>query len=293
MERSESSSDGEASDDGFGQLAHAECKAKADTAKPRISKKDGLADGETSYKSQHGALKRKAQRHRRQEKRRQLLDGMSKDERAAFLAEEKIALAQQAAAVKAKLEAGKAKGRRIVIDCEFEAKMSDRENKSLIAQLKYIYSKMKKSPVPVSLTLTGYGGRLEELIKYHNAEQWEMHWEPRTLAALLADGMLEKEKTVYLSPDASDVVSQIDTDTVYIIGGLVDGSVLKDVSKSKAAELGVRTQKLDLAAFKGNCSFRNCLNVNDVFNILVESMEGKPLADAVQANMPLRMKASK
>ena len=65
---------------------------------------------------------------------------------------------------------GKSKGWKIVIDCEFEKKMSDRENKSLISQFKYIYNRIKKSSKEISLVVTGYGGRLKELAEYHNIE---------------------------------------------------------------------------------------------------------------------------
>lgn len=277
----------------LGGLEHSTPKEKSLIEKPKISKKEGHSGPEPSYKSQHGKLKRKAQRHRRQKKRRDFLDSMTKEEREIYLANEKIELAKKEEEIKQKLDQGKIDGRRIIIDCEYEAKMSDRENKSLISQLKYIYSKMKKTPIHLSLTITGYGGRLSELIKYHNAEQWQMNWEPRSLEQLLKDGILDKEKTVYLSPDATETVTGIDNDVVYIIGGLVDGSVLKDVSKTKAADLGIRSEKLDLAAFKGNTSFRNCLNINDVFYILVDTLEGKQLSTAIEANMPNRMKASK
>ena len=42
------------------------------------------------------------------------------------------------------------------------------------------------------------------------------------------------KKPIYLSPDASDTLDSIDPDAAYIIGGLVDRTVMKDASLSRA-----------------------------------------------------------
>lgn len=42
------------------------------------------------------------------------------------------------------------------------------------------------------------------------------------------------KKPIYLSPDAPEQLTQIDPDAAYIIGGLVDRTVLKNASKYRA-----------------------------------------------------------
>ena len=42
------------------------------------------------------------------------------------------------------------------------------------------------------------------------------------------------KKPIYLSPDATDQLHQIDPDAAYIIGGLVDRTVIKKASFNRA-----------------------------------------------------------
>jgi hypothetical protein len=42
------------------------------------------------------------------------------------------------------------------------------------------------------------------------------------------------KKLIYLSPDALDPLETVDIDTAYVIGGLVDRTVKKNVSLSRA-----------------------------------------------------------
>jgi tRNA (guanine9-N1)-methyltransferase len=241
-------------------------------------------------KSLKARKKRKAQRQRRQGKRKEVLVSMNRDERILFIRDEREQKKEAAARLKEKLLAGQISKLRVVIDCEFEGKMSERENKSLISQLKFIYSRIKKSAASFNITITGFGGKLASLVDYHNVRSWEFNWESRTLLELLEAGVIPKESAVYLSPDAPDELSEITSEQVWIIGGLVDGTVIKDATKTKAEELGIKAKRLNVTQFKGNTSFRNCLNVNDVFNIVTGCLEGHKLQDMIISNMPKRMK---
>ena len=248
-----------------------------------------VADG-CPLKSLKARKKRKAQRQRRQEKRKEVLVSMDREQRIQFIHSERDRKKQELVHMKNKLVAGLTSNLRIVIDCEFEGKMSERENKSLISQLKFIYNRIKKSEKSFNITITGYGGKLEALVEYHNVKEWEFNWERKSLLQLIEEGVIPREKAVYLSPDASEEVSDITSDYVWIIGGLVDGTVIKDATKTKAEELGIKSKRLNVTQFKGNSSFRNCLNVNDVFNIVTGCLEGKPLEQTIFSNMPKRMK---
>lgn len=57
-----------------------------------------------------------------------------------------------------------------------------------------------------------------------------------------ADNVVEvakklNKKPVYLSPDASEELLEIDPNAAYIIGGLVDRTVMKNASLDRANEL--------------------------------------------------------
>ena len=69
---------------------------------------------QVSYKSQKGAQKRKAQRQRRQNKRKDMLGNMSSDERQAYIAREKVENAQNDEKMRQRLEKGKLEGNRLI-----------------------------------------------------------------------------------------------------------------------------------------------------------------------------------
>ena len=106
---------------------------------------------------------------------------MDAEERKQYLAQEKIDNKITDQQTQERMARGKDSGWKIMIDCEFEKKMSDRENKSLISQFKYIYNRIKKSDKEVSVLVTGYGGRLKELAQYHNIQQWPFNWYHKSL----------------------------------------------------------------------------------------------------------------
>ena len=57
------------------------------------------------------------------------------------------------------------KGPKIVIDCEFDSLMQDRELKSLGQQLAYCHSTNKKMEQPMNIFLTGVGPKLRKFIE--------------------------------------------------------------------------------------------------------------------------------
>src|SRR3990167_3370498 len=73
-------------------------------------------------KSLKARKKRKAQRHRRQEKRKEVLVSMNKDQRIVFINEERERKKQDGAKLRERMLAGLQSNLRIVIDCEFEGK---------------------------------------------------------------------------------------------------------------------------------------------------------------------------
>ena len=75
------------------------------------------------------------------------------------------------------------------------------------------------------------------------------------------------EEMVYFSPDATEEIESIDPSKVYIIGGLVDRSIVKVVlivlydhqnqSFLRAQQLGVHAVKLPLLKYYPECEHRS------------------------------------
>ena len=59
------------------------------------------------------------------------------------------------------------------------------------------------------------------------------------------------EEMIYFSPDATEEIETIDPSKVYIIGGLVDRSIVR------AQELGVHAVKLPLLKYYPECEHRS------------------------------------
>ena len=69
------------------------------------------------------------------------------------------------------------------------------------------------------------------------------------------------KKPVYLSPDAPEPLTHIDPDAVYIIGGLVDRTVIRNASYNRAEQLGIPAVCLPIREMMKS---RHCLNLDHV-----------------------------
>ena len=96
-----------------------------------------------------------------------------------------------------------------------------------------------------------------------------------------------KKKPIYLSPDAPDHLTEIDPDAAYIIGGLVDRTVLKNASYQRATELGIPAVSLPIRQFMKN---RACLNLDHVVTMINKFKETKDWKAAFDFGAPKRWK---
>jgi len=82
----------------------------------------------------------------------------------------------------------------------------------------------------------------------------------------------QKKKLVYLTADSPNTIEKLDSDKIYIIGGLVDHNRLKGATLNKAISEGISTAKLPLDEYIQLAS-RKVLAVNHVFAILLDVSE--------------------
>lgn len=95
------------------------------------------------------------------------------------------------------------------------------------------------------------------------------------------------KKPVYLSPDAHDELEMIDPDTAYIIGGLVDRTVIKNASYYRSTELGIPSFRLPIRQFMKS---RNCLNLDHVVMMISKFQETSDWKTAFDFGAPKRWK---
>ena len=198
------------------------------------------------------------------------------------------------------------------IRAAFEEAMREREIASLAQQIRYCYSYNKKSPNPVFASVTGltiprespvgedhlshdYPTVRELLEKETGFPQWirrmfdcterplEEYYGLSDAATSTVPSSVEKneiedatpKKIVYLTSDSTNSLDQLEDNTVYVIGGIVDRNRLKRATINRAeGELKVETAKLPLQEYllTNNISMTTTkvLTVNHVFDVLLK-----------------------
>ena len=115
---------------------------------------------------------------------------------------------------------------------------------------------------------------------------WDFHFKPDRY-----DSVFSPAKIVYLSSEAEDVLDQLEGDTAYVIGGLVDHNHHKGLCHEEAGKLGVRTARLPIDEFI-NMKTRKVLAVNHVYEILALVSQGKSWKEAFLEVLPSRKEAT-
>ncbi|EGZ28423.1 hypothetical protein PHYSODRAFT_477148 [Phytophthora sojae] len=176
-------------------------------------------------------------------------------------------------------------GVKVVIDCEFEEEMTEKEKKSLSQQIMFSYGVNRRSRTPMSAYITSLHGdiqkNLEKISGFHE-------WQAFTGSQKSYIDLFKKESLVYLTADSPNTITKLSRDKVYIIGGIVDRNRLKGITYQKAVEQGIETAKLPLDTVVEMGSATRVLTVNHVFEILAQFSEVKDWAQATLSTLPSR-----
>ncbi|NXY64905.1 TM10B methyltransferase, partial [Callaeas wilsoni] len=95
---------------------------------------------------------------------------------------------------------------------------------------------------------------------------------------------------VYLTPDSENVLEDIDPDKVYVLGGLVDESIHKQLTLRRAREQSLRTARLPIREYMVKApNSRNyhseTLAINQVFDVLSTYYETRSWPAALRAGV--------
>eukprot|EP00163_Fabomonas_tropica_P006763 TRINITY_DN1634_c0_g1_i1.p1 TRINITY_DN1634_c0_g1~~TRINITY_DN1634_c0_g1_i1.p1 ORF type:complete len:220 (+),score=61.00 TRINITY_DN1634_c0_g1_i1:679-1338(+) len=136
--------------------------------------------------------------------------------------------------------------------------------------------------------MTSCVGPVKEAFEFRNGHNWkEFYTEPRDVLQIYP-----KDRIIILSDEGTEVLEKLEYGKVYVIGGIVDRSTKKGLTRSKAEEYGLRSMRLPI---KENISFRGrqTLNVNTVWNILHNFQEHQDWKKALSEEIPLRKQPGK
>ena len=187
----------------------------------------------------------------------------------------------------------------ICLDLSFESRMTAKEVASLASQIRYCYSYNKNSKHPSLWAATSLNGTtLDHLEKETGFHEWPNRafvGTPLSLKAYYGEGNGEdyvKNNVVYLTSDSENTITTLDTDKVYVIGGIVDRNRLKRAAIDRAEVLGVQTAKLPLDEHLKKMPATRVLTCNHVFDILLKWKEHNgDWGRALQEVLPLRKEA--
>lgn len=133
----------------------------------------------------------------------------------------------------------------VAIDLDFDELMIDKDIGKLAKQLLWVYTYNRKADSPLQLHYTGLKekSRLRESLERNDGyRNWDVHFHEQSYM-----DVFPKDNIVYLTSDSDDILTEMDKNDVYIIGGLVDHNHHKGLALRRAEEKGLRTARLPLS----------------------------------------------
>ncbi|KAJ2572686.1 tRNA (guanine(9)-N(1))-methyltransferase [Coemansia sp. RSA 1807] len=188
---------------------------------------------------------------------------------------------------KRKLDEQERSGHKIIIDMDFDDKMHDTEIKSICSQLVRCYSTNRHGPLFVDLHITKLHERCRARFDKAIADHTE--W-PESRIKFHDTELLDvfgTDKLVYLTADSPNEITELDTQKVYVVGGLVDKNRYKRLTLDKAEQMGVAHARLPIGQYVQMAS-RKVITVNQIFEILVKFVEAGDWKQAFLEVIPQR-----
>ena len=166
---------------------------------------------------------------------------------------------------------------------------------------------MEISPVDVDLTFASWKGTVAaHALDHFNAERWsEVSKDPRDVQDIFmngecggdtstdADADAAPSKVVYLSPDAEEALTDVESNTVYVIGGIVDLAARGIAwSLPRANAVGATARRLPIREHLPNVT-NQILNIDTAMKVLCEKYSGKEWVDALESALPKRQQGER
>uniref|UniRef100_A0A8C3MLW0 tRNA methyltransferase 10 homolog B n=1 Tax=Geospiza parvula TaxID=87175 RepID=A0A8C3MLW0_GEOPR len=183
----------------------------------------------------------------------------------------------------------RAAGPRLCVDLGVGGGMSEKESGRLASQIRRLYGANRRAARPFWLCLTGFAAGTpiyEQCFRMNDGfERYLMDTTPESYLDLFP-----LEAIVYLTPDSENVLQDIDPSKVYVLGGLVDESIHKQLTLQKAREQRLQTARLPIREYMVRApNSRNyhseTLAINQVFDVLCTFYETRSWPAALRAGV--------
>ncbi|CAF1101516.1 unnamed protein product [Adineta ricciae] len=179
----------------------------------------------------------------------------------------------------------------ICIDCAYNESMSGKEIASLARQIGRCYSSNRRAPKPVRLTLTNWSNEsplAQECRRVNSGfENYQI---------ILCDKPIHEchpsDSLIYLSPNGDKVLTEVNEQNVYVIGGLVDESVRKNMTFQTCQNINIACYRLPIETYMEHSAdggtFNQILTINQVFDILQSYMTTQDWGETLKKHVPER-----
>lgn len=172
----------------------------------------------------------------------------------------------------------------LVVDMSFDDLMIEKHLCQCVKQVSRCYSANRRTTDPAQLYVTSFTGKCAEIMARQNGYQnWDVHFRSEHFIDIFSN----KDKIVYLSSESENVVTSLDEECVYVIGGLVDHNLHKGLCLRKAKEQGLRHARLPIEEFV-KMKTRKVLTIDQVFRIILGVAHRKSWKDAFLDVIPAR-----
>ncbi|KAG7461960.1 hypothetical protein MATL_G00196730 [Megalops atlanticus] len=194
------------------------------------------------------------------------------------------------AITKERLTEARVAGPKLCVDLSMTDCMSHKEISRLACQIRRLYGSNRKAARPFHLLLTDM--RADSLL-YRECVRMNDGFLSYVMDITEENclDLFPQDSVIYLTPDAEQALETVDTEKVYILGGLVDESIQKKLSYLKARERNVSTARLPIDEYmvkKSNPKnfHSKILAINQVFDILLAFCDTGSWMQALQVGVP-------
>ncbi|CAF1056786.1 unnamed protein product [Rotaria sp. Silwood1] len=168
----------------------------------------------------------------------------------------------------------------ICIDCAYNESMSIKELASLARQIGRCYSSNRRAIKPVQLILTNWSNDSPLAKQCQRVSKGFDNFQ-----IILSDKPIHEshpiERLIYLSPNAEKQLTEVNEENIYVIGGLVDESVRKNMTYGICQDKNITCYKLPIETYMEHSinggTFNQILSINqgkiDTFVILVADLK--------------------
>lgn len=162
-------------------------------------------------------------------------------------------------------------GPKIIFDLSFIKQLTIYEQNLTFLQLKYALCDNLLHRQPAAMIFTSFDINekwFSRFLRHFSKETFDEY--PIYTTDKSYVDLFPTDNLVYLTPDGNELLTEFDSDKVYIIGAIVDKKLRPKLSFKKANEQGIVTQKLPLEYYvKWECGTKY-LALNHVLNILLD-----------------------